>query len=1134
MSIVARRFLLTSLLLLGPAALALTGQSDDLTPEQRKRLESEAAALTKKGVQLYGQLKYAEAIQLTEQALAIRQRLYPSSRFPNGHPDLATSLNNLGVLHQTRGAYGKALPYFEQALAMRQRLYPGGHPDLATSLNNLGTLLHMQGEHGKALPYFEQALAMRQRLYQEKYPNGHPLIALSLNDLGMVLHAQGEDGKALARLEQALAMWRRLYPRDKVPDGHPNLALGLSNLGTVLNAQAEHAKALPYFEEALAMRQRLFPREKFPDGHPLLATSLNNLGVLLLAQTEYTKARPYYEQALAMRQRLYPREKYPDGHSDLANSLNNLGILLRDQGEYARALPYLEQALAMRQRLYPREKYPSGHPELATSLNNLGAVLKAQGENARALPFYEEALAMKQRLYPKARYPDGHPELATSLNNLGTLLRELRKVEQALLCHEQALAMRQRLYPRERYPDGHPDLAHTLHNLGTLLMDQGEHAQALAYLEQALAIAQRLYPPVRYPDGHPYLARSLYNLGALRQAQGEHAKALPYYEQALAMSQKQLLRLADSASEAALLNLLHSQPDADQALLFASRHVPGEEERVYQLLWQTKATLTRLLEQRHLHLVTQAESGNLAPRWQELLETRRRLARLLLAPPHDPKSHQEQLRQLTDAKEKLERELAERLPVLNRQLFLSKAQPRDLSAALPPGSVFIDLLHYRGWDPKQKRWDGGNYVAFVLAAGQPTRRVELGPAPPIAKALAAWREAIAVRQDSPAVEVMRRLVWDPVAKHLPPNTHTVYLAPEGSLSRLPWAALPGSKPGTVLLEDHALALVPHGLFLYDRLTQPRPAAKDLGTLLAVGGVRYDEKPAPLSLPSGYEAGLRAPQGEGKRLNWPPLPGTEKELEQLVGLAKKYQLPLTVLERRGPQASAGQVLLDLRDPKRPVRWAHFATHGFFADPSFRSFLQLDEKAFAVGHLGERRGLGARSPLVLSGLVLAGANLPAPKGKEADSDDGILTGEALASLDLRQLQLAVLSACDSGLGEEGGGEGVYGLQRAFHLAGTQNVVASLWKVSDEATAALMALFYHQLWQEKKTPLEALRAAQLTLYRHPERIPVLATERGLRFDRVIALPPGTDLDGKKTVSKAKASVKVWASFVLSGIGN
>src|SRR6202043_447998 len=102
--------------------------------------------------------------------------------------------------------------------------------------------------------------------------------------------------------------------------------------------------------------------------------------------------------------------------------------------------------------------------------------------------------------------------------------------------------------------------------------------------------------------------------------------------------------------------------------------------------------------------------------------------------------------------------------------------------------------------------------------------------------------------------------------------------------------------------------------------------------------------------------------------------------------------------------------------------------------------------------------------------------------------------IAGFRLEQLQVGMLSACETGLGEVGGGEGVFGLQRAFHVAGARNVVASLWNVNDQATAALMAQFYHNLWQEKMAPLPALRQAQLTIYRHPERIKVLAGDRSV----------------------------------------
>src|SRR5258706_4492331 len=110
---------------------------------------------------------------------------------------------------------------------------------------------------------------------------------------------------------------------------------------------------------------------------------------------------------------------------------------------------------------------------------------------------------------------------------------------------------------------------------------------------------------------------------------------------------------------------------------------------------------------------------------------------------------------------------------------------------------------------------------------------------------------------------------------------------------------------------------------------------------------------------------------------------------------------------------------------------------------------------------------------------------------------------------------------------------GLQRAFHLARCRNVGASLWKVSDGATAALMGKFYHELWVNKKAPIEALREAQLTIYRHPERIPALAGERG-RPDQEKAAKLGLAAAPNDPAAQTKrADTKLWAAFVLSGLG-
>jgi CHAT domain-containing protein len=321
----------------------------------------------------------------------------------------------------------------------------------------------------------------------------------------------------------------------------------------------------------------------------------------------------------------------------------------------------------------------------------------------------------------------------------------------------------------------------------------------------------------------------------------------------------------------------------------------------------------------------------------------------------------------------------------------------------------------------------------------------------------------------------------------------------------------------VLLEDHALAVVPHGRFLTEQLhtlATWRPPARDKGVLLALGDVSYDRPAQATTDSSAGPPGLRAPAPA--KVSWPALPATTRELDQVVRLAGKR----AVRERRGSAAGTAQVLADLP----AVRWAHLATHGFFADIQVRSALQLDEKEFTRSWRGEKVGAGARNPLVLSGLVLAGANRTV---KDATHDDGgILTAEAVAGLSLDGLELAVLSACETGLGEVGGGEGVLGLQRAFHIAGARNVIASLWQVDDEATAALMGLFYLNLWQQELTPLEALRQAQLALYHHPERIPQLARARGPDFAKAARLPATPQAAGR-------SRARLWAGFVLSGVG-
>jgi CHAT domain-containing protein/Tfp pilus assembly protein PilF len=984
-----------------------------------------------------------------------------------------------------------------------------------------------EGRPAEAVPLGEEIVRLRRRLYpKEQFPDGHHDLAVSLNNLGGYLRDRGDYPRAEGYHLAALAMFAKLYPPERFPDGQQDVAICLNNVGIVLNSRGDFPAAERFLQHALAMRRKLYPPQRYPDGHADLATSLENVGVVLSTRGDYVKAEALLREALAMFRKLYPAERFPDGHVSLAHTLNSLGLLLHNRGDLARAEPYYQEALAMFRKLFPPGRFPNGHRDVAICLTNVGLLHYHRNELAQAEKVFRDALTMLLEVYPRKQYPKGHTEVANGFNNLGAAVMARGDLAGAELFYRAGLAIRRMLFPPERFPNGHPHVAESLNNLGVLLAWRGDDAQAEPMHQEALAMYRKLYPPDSFPVGHGAMASCLTNLGGMFGQRGDYKKAEPYLRKALIMRQGLTELFLAGASEAEAMNHLASLPLTREPYLSYSRHLPERHADSYSALWDGKAAIARLLERRHLAMLLDSDVGTGAL-GQHLLATRRELARQLLSTTGGSE-YARRVKELTDTKEKLEKKLARQLPGFAELQAREQLRPADLCARLPADAVFVDLLRYLrlDHDPKLSGIKGERrtdcYVAFVLHKGGAPRRVELGPAGPIDKALAGWRRDLASagsqpKSAQPAAD-LRRLLWLPLASQLPPGTRSVYLAPDGPLTALPWAALPGSKPGKILLEEYALAVVPHGRFLADQL---RPRRERLlpedSPLLAVGGVSYDQAAQAVRVPGTSQDDLRAAARSEGNLSWPVLPGTAREVEHVIRLAGKRP----IRQRSGRAAGPAQILLDLPE----VRYAHLATHGFFADQQLRSILQLDEKLFERKQWGEKVGAGARNPLVLSGLVLAGANL---QGKEAPPDGGILTAEAIAGLNLEGLELAVLSACETGLGEVAGGEGVFGLQRAFHIAGAKNVIATLWTVDDDATAALMVLFYHNLWREKLSALEALQQAQLTLYRHPERIPALARQRGPDFDKTARLPAASG-----AASARRAPARLWAGFVLSGAG-
>jgi CHAT domain-containing protein len=363
-----------------------------------------------------------------------------------------------------------------------------------------------------------------------------------------------------------------------------------------------------------------------------------------------------------------------------------------------------------------------------------------------------------------------------------------------------------------------------------------------------------------------------------------------------------------------------------------------------------------------------------------------------------------------------------------------------------------------------------------------------------------WRRLIVEgKAASAAGAEVKGLIWSPLEKHLK-AAKVVLISPDEALASVPFCALPGEKPGTYLIEEVALAVVSVPQMLPEMLKPVDKTKRLKPSLLVVGNVDYARAKAAVAR-ADVEDLRGAPLGI--RRDWVALPAT-------FGEAAAVSKAFGGLFKGGPVTDLGKAdatKAKVREALAKVRYAHLATHGFFAPQDIKSALSSKKPDAFFG----KEGVTGWHPLLLSGIVLSGANKEPKEGEE----DGILTALEVSEMELPKLELVVLSACETGLGKSAGGEGLLGLQRAFAVAGARTVIASLWSVDDKTTRDLMSEFYKIAWDTDHvvSRAEALRRAQLSILKEGRR-------RGL---------------GKKDVKLPKGEVRLpplyWAAFVLSG---
>jgi tetratricopeptide (TPR) repeat protein len=1017
---------------------------------------------------------YARALPLYLKALDLTR-----DNLGKGHPEYALRLNNLAILYKTRGDYARARPLYEEALAIRKQVLGDKHPDYATSLNNLAGLHLTIGDHGRARALYEEALAIRKQVLGEK----HPLYATSLRNLAWLYKDLGDYARALPLFEQAWAIRKAAFGVK-----HSACASSLNDLAMLYWRRGDFVRALSLARQALALSKDA-PGEKHPDH----ATYLNNLAILYKELGDYARARSLYERALTIH-----KEALGEKHPSHAQTLNNLANLYVEMGDHARALPMLERALA----IYRQLRWDK-HPSYARSLSNLGKVYREMGEYAKARPLFEQVLALRKQVLGEK-----HPDHATSLSHLGLLYQAMRDYARARPLYEQALAIRKRALGEK-----HPEYATSLHNLGDLFRLLGEPDRAKPLYEQALAIRKQVLG-----DKHPDYARTLNNLALLHQTLGDYPQAEELAEQGLAISRHNLELAAASQSEREQLAMARSLRHHLDSWLSMPADARTAAERTYGHVLVWKGAVFVQQQQRHqfAHLARQSKDPEVVRLASQLQDTSRLLAALALAPEPNPAPEARafrfaQLARLTEEKERLEAELSRRSAAFRRLQARQQVSPATLRQVLPAGVALVDFLEYDHATPPPEHkgaWQSQRRLtAFVVRPDRPVARLDLGPATPIGEAVRAWRGTLGRPRplggkDDPAAG-LRRLVWQPLENHLA-GAATVLVSPDGRLTYLPFAALPGSKPDAYLVEETSLAIFPVPALLPELLAGKPQPVPEKPSLLLVGDVDFD---APIGVAVADVRHRSAPRGSLR--GWGKLKASREEVVAIRDSFSRRFRRASVTELREEEATTAAVR---REAVRH-RYLHLATHGFFAPPEVRSALAVLRPADrgAGAELFRAQGISGWHPGLLSGVVLAGANRPA--GPE--QSDGILTALEVSELDLGGVELAVLSACETGLGRAVSGEGVLSLQRAFQVAGARSTVASLWKVDDEASRALMVRFYEQLWDRKKPVgrLEAMRQAQLWLLRE-------GVKRGMVRRDKDDIPRGS-----------RTPPLYWAAFTLAG---
>lgn len=778
-----------------------------------------------------------------------------------------------------------------------------------------------------------------------------------------------------------------------------------------------------------------------------------NIGLLYHTMGRYSKAEEFEKSAIEIR-------KTQSGEASIAYaaSINNLGVLYKDMGKYTDAEKLLEKAIQLNSinpgkqsaayaitlnnqamlyeemgRFQQADQLLTEAIKIASTvmtekstnyqrlLVNQALLYQGMGEYAKADEIYKKAISIKEK-----RLGTNHPDYAHLLNLQAELYMLMKKTTEV-----EALFKKSADIYLKKFGANHPSYASVLHNLGDYYRTQDQQTLASANLDKALSIRV-----AALGNNHPDVIQTKESIALLQwQAKAYSAASTSFQavlDQDMALINEYFAALSD-AEKARFWDKIH--PHFEHYASFvadAFDEIPTLTGQLYTYQLATKALLLNASNKIRQQILSSGDAA-LIKEYQEWLDAKESLSRLYSMSKtelSEQKINLDSIERSTNAKEK---NLSEHSSVFKSGYTSETTTWKNVQGVLTADDAAVELIHITKFD--KIKTDTIYYAALILTSemSMPELVVLKNGNQLDKRYLAYYRNAI---KNKLVDAFSYNQYWAEIDKKLGVKKN-IFVSMDGVYSQINISTL-RLADGSYLLDKKNFQIVSNSKDII-RLKTTTPNTAQLSAVL-IGNPVF-----------------------GSTGTIVPLPGTKVEIEsikiQLV--AKGYKVSTFVQNDATEQ--------NIRKVSNP-KILHIATHGFF----------IAETAGDEKSMGIEAEHSALNPMLRSGLLMANAEAAV----NGTAEYGVLTAYEAMNLNLDKTEIVVMSACETGLGDVKNGEGVYGLQRAFLVAGADALIMSLWKVNDEATQKLMSSFYknYLLLNNKQKAFKAAQAELKTLYKDP----------------------------------------------------